>query len=199
MIAPIFDMPEQLTMEALDKKIDSIMKLAEDLKSAQDKMEEHRAEDDKKHDEKRASVRKARDEAMKEAMDEKDDEKRDAAMKKAMDDYHKATNPGDHERREAAPEKEDSLEKEHVASLIKDKREGLIRQILTASRLINPAGITGIEERLKTASLRELEFEWGIVSPATQQAPIIPFMASQHGNDSEFSKLSTQDLLEGKI
>ena len=203
MTAQTNGMPEELTMEALSAKIDSILKIAEDVKEKQDKMEERHAEGEKHDREKRSSMRKARDEAMKDAMSEEDDDKRDAAMKKAMDDYHGS---GDHEREAAGtheremPKAGDDPTKEHIASLMKDKREALVRQILTASRLINPNGMAAVEERLKAASMRDLEYEWGVVSPATQ-SPMIPFMASQRTADttSGFSKLTTRELLEGKI
>ena len=231
-------MQAELTLESLGKELHDIKVLvaakADNEETPDEKkarvaeeekdMKEHEAKvamEDKKEDEKMEAKRATRDAAIKRAMEEPDTEKKDAAIKKAMEDY-------DHEKKEAFGKPDDKHEamddehkKEHeaqIASIINDKKNSLINQILTANRIINPTDVKSIEARLKTASITDIEKEWKIVKPfvaGTESTPstvppekFIPFYANitpadvdasqlnASSPDSEFSKLSTKELLE---
>lgn len=155
-----------------------------------------------------------RDAKMKRAMDEY--EKKHKA--KHDEDEHKADETQKHRPKELHGEEKE--EKEHVASLIRDEKANLINKILTANKITNPQNLKTIEERVKKASLSDLKNEYEIIAPflgmanpaptpAPQEQKLIPFMANiqQKGTEeftastpaSEFTSISTKDLLEGAI
>jgi len=220
-------MPPELSLENLQKDLSEIKTLVAGIKIADHETEEEKrdaakkAMDEKHEEEKKEAKKAARTAAMKKAMDEPDEEKRDAAMRKAMDEDPEKKHEGmdDHE----TPKEKEAMEeekKEHdaqIASIINDKKTSLINQILTANRIINPAGLKEIEARLKKASITDIQKEYDIVkpfiagvettTPIPQQAPI-PFFANITPADidanaltaaspaSDFAKLSTKELLE---
>ena len=218
-------MSTELTLETLAKDITDLKTLAAGIKVGMEeddkkKLEAKKAEDEKMEDEKKEAKKASRTAALKLAMEEKDEEKRDAAIKLAMeDDEHKA----DHEEHDKNMDKHNATDEEkekdaQIASIILDKKNSLIAQILTANRLINPTGLEAIEARLKKASITEIQNEYNIVKPfiagaeptvQTPQQKIIPFFANitpkdidnstltASSPDSDFAKLSTQELLEG--
>jgi hypothetical protein len=138
-------------------------------------------------------------------MEEEDKDKRDAAIRKAMDDD---TNP-----KEATDEEK---EKEaQIASIIDDKKQDYIKQILTANKLINPQGLKAVEERVKSASISDLKKELEIVKPfiattttETKPESFVGYYANitpqdtdnetltASSPDSEFNKFTTKELLE---
>jgi len=217
-------MPPELTLETLGKNIADInVKLAsfmaDHTEEEQKKKEAKKAQNDKEHkeeEEKKEAKRAARIAAVKKAMEEPDDEKKDAALKKAMNyddkDNHTAMDEDKH-KKEAMEEKED---KEHMASIIEDKRQDYIKKILTANSIMNPTAIKAVESRLKTASLTEIKKEWTILQPAfegavqqaTPQEKFVPYFANitptdidnttltAASPDSDFAKFTTQELLE---
>ena len=198
----------ELSLEALAEKIDNLTKFAETMekeKMEKDEKQEAKKASDDKEDKDKMAKRATRDAAIKTAMDEKDEDKKDAAIKKATDEY------GDQPHKNDTMEKastEDKEEKEHIASLIKDKKSQLITNILTASKSLNPKGLKAVESRMKKASLDNLEFEWNIINSIRPAVTIesqptmvippfsaIPFEASTSGSQT----LTTEQLLRGEV
>jgi hypothetical protein len=189
--------------------------------------------DDKKHEEARKAKRTA---ALKKAMEEPDDEKRDAAIRKAMeeddDDKHKESSKKgtvmdehDHENHKGMTEDEKKDHDAAVASVIEKERTELTAKILQANRLMDPTSVKAVEERIKSASITELQTEWKTIepfvgsmmqttpNPTQTQQPTIPFFMAgmnimgdptqfdksqlnANSPTSEFAKLSTKELME---
>ena len=124
---------------------------------------------------------------------------------------------GDPDKKHEAMSDEDKEKEAQIASIINDKKSSMINQILTASRMINPAGLQEVEDRLKIASITDIQKEFNIITPfigtikptnSTPQEKIIPFYANitpqtidnsqltASSPDSEFSKFTTKELLE---
>lgn len=185
---------------------------------------EHRHEKHPSGDHPR-EARKEKEEAMRKAMEEPDDEKRHEKLKEAAHEYmeqdhHKeAMGPrGEHGRgtrgREDEHEKKEEREAQ-IASIIAEKKAGLVNQILTANRMINPAGLKDVEKRMKYASISEVEHEFNIIKPfiggvipQQQTEKFVPFYASMtpqdidksqlsaSSPDSDFAQISTKELLK---
>lgn len=189
------------TIEGLEGKLTNFI--------ASTKKADHEDEDKEKEAAKLAKSA-AKLAAMKSAMDEEDEEKRDAAMKKAMGE------PAD-EKRDAKKATDEDKEKEaQIAAILTDKKNDYITKILTANKIFNPQGLKAVEDRIKIASITDLQKEWTIIAPAFEgavapvqsQEKIIPFFANiQAGQvdkdqltasspDSNFADLSSKELLE---
>jgi hypothetical protein len=169
----------------------------EGKKAAMKKAEEEKQEEEKKEAKKTAALKKA--------MEEEDHEKRDAAIRKAMDDDH----PKDHTATDEDKEKD-----AQIASIINSKKNEFITKILQANTIVNPTKLKEIDARLQKASIAEVEKEWNTLAPFVASAPtqqptqqkFVPFYANidqvdesqlnANSPDSDFSKLSTKDLLE---
>lgn len=186
-------------------------------------MKEHEAkvaQEDKSEDEKKEAKRAARDAAIKKAMEEPDTEKRDAAIKKAEEDYKNDTKEGFGKPDEHKATDEEKEKEAQIASIIDEKKNTMIKQILSANTIINPNGLKDVQARLKTASITKVEQEWNIIKPfiagvetttPAKQEPVIPYFANITPTDvdanqlsasspaSEFNKISTKDLLDGNI
>ena len=119
----------------------------------------------------------------------------------------------------------DKMNNEHVAAIILDKKIEIDNKILQAAAMSNPVGLPALKKELEngsfTASKKMYEdmekmfgkaiFQAAVPTPTITQAP--PFFmagavapeamdASQlnaNSNVMDFSKLSTKDLLDGKI
>jgi len=219
-------MPTELTLESLAKGIVEIKTLVAGIKVGEEedekkKMEAKKAEEEKKEEEKKEAKKAKYNSAIKAAMEEDDHEKKEAMVKRAMDELHDKKegmmdkDHNDHKNHEATDEEKEK--DAQIASIINDKKNSLIAQILTANRLINPTGLDTIEARLKKASIAEVQKEFDIVKPfiagvetptPTVQEKIIPFYANitpadidssqltASSPDSDFTKLSTKELLE---
>jgi len=178
---------------------------------------------DEKEKEHKEAKRAALEAAIKKAMEEPIDEKKEAAIKKAMSDYG---HEDDKTKKEAMSE-DDKENKEHVAAIISDKKIDIDNKILQAAAMSNPTGHAALKLELQngsfTASKKMYEtmekmfgtqifkantnvptpavtapppfFMAGAVAPATMDANQLNASSSV----MEFSKLSTKDLLEGKI
>lgn len=193
---------EQLfaTIEGLEGKLNDYV--------ASTKKADHENEDKEKEAAKLAKSA-AKLAALKAAMDEEDEEKRDAAIRKAMD--------MEDEKKDAKKATDEDVEKEaQIAAILNDKKTDYINKILTANKIFNPQGIKAVEERIKVASITDLQKEWTILAPAFEgatapvksQEKIIPFFANiQAGQidkdqldasspESSFAKLSSKELLE---
>jgi len=193
------------TLEQLYDKIESIGKTASDMQKFIASHDIEKTASVKKAEDDKEEKKQAKKAALKKAMEEEDEDKRDAAIRKAMD-------------MEEKDEKKDEKEAQ-IASIIKEKRDSLTKQILTASRIFNPTQVPEIEARLKTASITEIENEWNIMKPFVARVqptipapvPFIPFYANMtpadidnnqltaSSPDSAFAKFSTKKLLEGDI
>ena len=222
-------MSPELTLENLYGQLEKLGKtankmevfMASGIKVGQEedekkKLEAKKAENDNKEEEKKEAKKAKYNSAIKVAMDEDDHDKKDAAIRKAQDEYndkkHDAMDDNKHEATDDEKEKD-----AQIASIIQDKKNSLIAQILTANRLINPNGLEAIESRLKKGSITEIQKEYDIVKPfiagveptvQTPQQKIIPFYAnispadidastlSANSPDSDFASLSTKELLE---
>lgn len=215
----------ELTLEKLAEQLETVTKIAtkveaklneKDTKAAAAK----KAQDEEKEKEKqeaRKAKRAARDAAIKAAMDEEDEDKKDAAIRKAMEDYDEKKGMDEHDPKEHKATDEEKEEKASIASIIKDKKTELITKIMSANQIVNPTGLKAIEERIKSASIADLEKEWSIVEPfvgsttrPTQtQSQDIPYFASlnppehvdssqlnANSPDSDFNKFTTKELLE---
>lgn len=218
-------MAEELTLEQMAEKIDKLAKFASDMNEEMRKSneknneeKEHKASDEEMQDAKKARRAQMEDD-MRKAMDEKDDEKREAAMRKAMDDYdqkHEASQ--DEEERNASEEKE---QKEHVASIISEKKFEIDNKILTAAKNFNPKGVESLSRKLKTNtfSASKKMYDDMVAIHGTHAAghvnqseyePVPYFMAGVVNENidskqlnasspaSEFAQLSTQEILEMK-
>lgn len=210
----------------IDGFIAAYGKKAMDEKNHTDKEKEaaiKKAMDEKEHEKKEAK-RAALEAAIKKAMEEPIDEKKEAAIKKAMSDYGHE----DKDKKEAMDNNhdKDKMNNEHVAAIIADKKIDIDNKILQAAAMSNPAGLTALKLELHngsfTASKKMYEtmekmfgkaiFQANIVpTPAVTQAPPF-FMAGAISPDAmdssqlnassnvmDFAKLSTKELLEGKI
>ncbi len=169
--------------------------------------------DDEKKD---AAIKRAQDEYDKEhkAMDEKD-EKHDA-----MDnDEHE---PKDHDAQMTDDEKKEH--EAQIASIVGDKKWEIDSKILAAAKVMNPTGVEALAKELKknkfTASKKMLddmtkiygeEFIGSVqnIPSVKQETPAPYFMAgamnpqdvdanqlNANSPDSEFAKLSTEELLK---
>lgn len=215
-------MPTELTLESLGKNIEDLKTLVAGIKvggeeDEKKKLEAKKAEDEKKHEEKMEAKKAKYNAAIKAAAEEDDPDKKMAMVKSAQDEMddkkHEAFGKPD-EHKATEEEKEKNAQ---IASIINEKKNSMIKQILTANRIINPAGLVDVEARLKTASITEIQKEFDIVTPfiagvpnqATQQPEkIIPYFANVDAHtidsttltaaspDSEFANLSTKELLE---
>lgn len=179
----------------------------EEKKEAKQAMEE----DEKKEVAKKAK-RASKLAAIRKAMEEDDDEKKEAAIKKAMDDYDDEKNGMTEHPKD---EKKDPAKQDHIASIIEDKRREIVNKILIANKILNPTNITLVEKRLYKANLTEVDQEWKTIEPFVGsvtvtppvQEKVVPFFANYtpsniddnqlnaNSPDSEFSKISTKDLL----
>lgn len=241
-------MAPELTLEDMAKKIDALSVVASSLKTAQEEKEEKEKEakkaQDEEKEEERKEARKAsrgrRDAAIKLAMEEPDDEKKDAGIKRAQDEYdkehkaqdkeeekHDAMDMDEHEPKDhdAQTEEEKKEKDAQIASII-DKEKLLIdNKILTAAKIMNPAGVKSLTKELSkntfTASKKMLDdmtkihgepFMASTIQPtavpvqekvpyfmanAMQQADQVDAnMLTANSPDSDFAKLSTKELLE---
>lgn len=226
-------MPE-LTMEQLDTKLNSIdtkiegfiaaAKKGNDENSEKEKEKEaatKKANDEKKDEDKKEAKRAALEAAIKKAMEEEDSDKKEAAIKKAMSDYGNENN----DKKKEAMSEDDKETKEHVASIITDKKLEIDNKILAAAAMTNPSGLPALKKSLDkntfSASKKMLEdmtkiygdgmFNASITPKQTQTAPPPYFMGSAmnptevdanqlnaNSNVMDFSKLSSKDLLDGK-
>jgi hypothetical protein len=227
----------ELTLEQLASKVDDVSKIATKLETFMAEHDKHehdekakKAMEDKKHEEARKAKKTA---ALKKAMEEPDDEKRDAAIRKAMeedkDDEHKESShkgtvmdEHDHDNHKGMKDDEKKDHEAAIASVIEKERTDLMTKIMTANRLLDPTSLKAVEERVKSASIQELQTEWKTIEPfvgntmlspadtQTQQPAIPFFMAGVTGDagqfdknqlnanspDSEFAKLSTKEIME---
>lgn len=179
---------------------------------------------EEKEEEKREAKRAKLEDDIHDAMDEDDHDKKEAAIKKAMDEYSHGEDKPKTEKHEATTEEKE--EKEHVAAIIKDKKLDIDKQILQAAIMSNPAGIPALKTELEkgtySASIKMYDsmkkmfgeniFQAHSNIPTTVTAPPPFFMASSISPESidtnqlnasspamDFSKLSSKDLLDGKI
>lgn len=213
-------MPEEMTLENLYAKIEKLGHVASDMEkflASQDQAKiaaAKKAEDEKKEDEKKEAKKASLNAAIKAAAEEEDPEKKAAILKAAMEDDDKKEAFGKPKHAESDEDKEKSAQ---IAAIIKEKKDSLISQILSANRIFNPTGVAEVEARLKTASITDIQKEHDMIKPfiagiptqttATQQ-PFVPFYANitpadvdknqltASSPDSEFSKLSTKELME---
>ncbi len=174
---------------------------------------------DEKEEEKKEAKRASLQAAIKKANDEDTPEKKDAAIKKAMSDYGHE----DKDKKEAMTEDEKD-EKVQVAAIITDKKIDIDNQILRVAAVSNPVGLAALKAELEkgsfTASKKMYEDMEKMLGKGTFQgniptntitAPPPFFMAeainpqnydniqlNANSSLSEFAKLSSKDLLEGK-
>ncbi len=217
-------MPPELSLEILAKNIENInSSMGKFIATEEDKEEKEKeakkAEDEKKEEEKKEAKKAKYNSAIKVAMDEEDHEKKMAAIKKAQDEYdekHEAFGEPKDKKHEAMDEDEKKEHDAQIASIINEKKNSLIKQILTANRIVNPASLRDVETRLKTASITDIEKEWNILAPfiagvepqAQTQEKVIPFFANIQPTEidasqlnaasppSDFNKFTTKELLE---
>jgi len=217
-------MSAELTIESLGKDLVEMKTMLASFAATHDdknhkEMEAKKAEDEKKEEEKMEAKKAKYSAALKAAMDEDNHEKKMAMVTAAEEEYndkkHEAFGKPDDEHKAEEEKKEHEAQ---IASIINDKKQSMINQILTANRIINPQGLAEIEARLKVASITDVQKEFDIVTPfiagvqttaPLQQEKIVPFFAnitpsdidanqlSASSPDSDFTKLSTKDLLEG--
>ncbi len=220
-------MPE-ISLEQLSEKLEKMTKFATVMEAriaAQDETKEEekeakKAEEEKKEEEKMEAKKAKYNSAIKAANEETDHEKKVAMIKSANEEMedkkHEAFGKPDEKKHEA--EEEEKKENEaQIASIVNDKKLSLINQIKSANRIMNPTGLKEVEDRLKTASITEIEKEFNIVKPfiagietthTVQPEKFIPFYAnmtpqevdtnqlSANSEASEFNKLTTRELLE---
>ena len=218
-------MPAELTLETLGKNIEDLKVLVGGIKLGEEEDEKKKqeiakkAEDEKKEEEKMEAKKAKYNAAIKLAMEEDNHDKKMAMVRKAQDEMEDKKHDAQHDEKKEHEATEEEKEKEaQIASIINDKKNEFITKILTANSIMNPTQIKQVEERLKTASITEVEKEWNILKPAfegsvaqpTQNTQkIIPFYANitpgdidanqltAASPDSDFTKLSTKELLEG--
>lgn len=177
---------------------------------------------DEKEEEKKEAKRASLTAAIKKANDETDPDKKDAAIKKAMSDYGHENK----EKKEAMSDEEKD-HKAQVASIIIDKKIDIDNKILQAAAMTNPLGVVALKAELESGSFVASKEKYDLMekmfgkqifaanipvqSTITQPPPF--FMAGAIPNPAEidasqlnansnvmdFAKLSTKDLLEGKI
>jgi len=214
---------------SFESKLDTFIASAKLGMDNHDKMKDEKeaaikkANDEKKeNDHKEARAKLAS--AIKKAEEEPTDEKKEAAMKKAVAEYGDEHN--DKDKKEAMDNHDkNKMNNEHVAAIILDKKIEIDNKILQAASMSNPIGLPALKKELEngsfTASKKMYEdmekmfgkaiFQAAVPTPTITQAPPF-FMAgavAPHEMDSnqlnasssvmEFSKLSTKDLLDGKI
>jgi len=219
-------MQPEVTLETLFKDIADLKTLAAGIKVGQEedekkKLEAKKAMEEKKEEEKMEAKKAKYNSAIKAAMEEDDHDKKEALVKHAMDELHDKEHKGmdeEHNKHKKEAMEEEKEKDAQVASIINDKKNSLIAQILTANRIINPNGLQLIETRLKKASITEVQKEYDIVkpfisgvesTPVPPTQPVIPYFANitpadvdanqlnASSPDSDFTKLSTKELLEG--
>lgn len=148
-----------LTLETLDKKIDSMTDSvtkfianynAMDDKNHTDKEKEKETamkkamdEEKKVEEEKKEAKRAVRDAALKIAMEEEDPEKKEAAIKKAMSDYDEHPS-----KKNEAMTDEEKENKANVAAILGDKKIEIDNKILHVAQFTNPNGIKALKEVL---------------------------------------------------
>ncbi len=178
--------------------------------------------EDKDHKATHDDMEKVKD-AFKKAKDEDDPEKKHEAMKKATDMMeehkkdHKTSKKGEEDDNEHKDEKKDAK----IAGLEDKFSTPLKLQILEATKAFDPTNFEKVANKMKTASLQEVEAHLetirpfiaalGVGSTGTINHPIqptmIPFQAgavtgtstdikSASINDIDFSKVSTKDIME---
>ena len=174
-------MSEQLSMESLAAKIDSIAKVASTLEAKMAASIAAADKDDDKEKEKSKmeaamkSKRARRDMAMKKAMDMTDDKKRDAAMRQAMRDYDEdddkkgARGASDKDKDDDDDDKDERANKgartAALERLMQQTRVKTASCILEAIKVLRPADYTASVQRVKQASTEELAREWDIIEP----------------------------------
>ena len=174
-------MSEQLSMETLAAKIDSIAKVASSLEAKMAASIAAADKDDDKEKEKSKmeaamkSKRARRDMAMKKAMDMTDDKKRDAAMRQAMRDYDEdddkkgARGASDKDKDDDDDDKDERANKgartAALERLMQQTRVKTASCILEAIKVLRPADYTASVQRVKQASTEELAREWDIIEP----------------------------------
>ena len=174
-------MSEQLSMETLAAKIDSIAKVASSLEAKMAASIAATDKDDDKEKEKSKmeaamkSKRARRDMAMKKAMDMTDDKKRDAAMRQAMRDYDEdddkkgARDASDKDKDDDDDDKDERANKgartAALERLMQQTRVKTASCILEAIKVLRPADYTASVQRVKQASTEELAREWDIIEP----------------------------------
>lgn len=218
-------MAPELSLEQMAEAIQKMSVTANSMDKFLAMNEDHKDKDmsakkamEEKHEEEKMEAKKAKyNAAIKSAMEEDDHDKKEAMVKSAMDELHDK-HDANHEQapideKKAMEEKEKDAQ---IASIINDKKQQIIAKILTANTFMNPTGLKEVEARLKSASILDVEKEWNILAPAFEGAvaqPVqdtqkfIPYYAnitptdvdsstlSASSSDSEFSKLSTAELL----
>ena len=224
-------MPAELTLETLAASIKDINVLVGSIKKGMDDNEhdkEHekeakKAQDEKEEKEKMEAKKAKYSAALKLAMDEDDHDKKEAMIKQAQEDLHKEDHEANHDNHDKNMDKHEATEEEkekdaQIASIINEKKKEIITKILTANSIMNPNALKEVEERLKKASITDVEKEWNILKPAFEGSVAQPTQNTQkfigyYANvspadidastltaaspDSEFTKLSTKELLEG--
>ncbi len=206
------------SLETLFDKVETISKGMSVLQANVEEMKDkdpHKAQEEEKDEKKEAKKAKLAKKlaAVRKAMEKEYDEEKEAAIKKAMEDHDdEDTKKGQEEK--PIDEKKDPEKKDHIASIIEDKRKEIANKILTANKILNPANIKEVEKRLFKANLTEVEREWQTIQPFVGSMPqtpvqekVVPFFANYtptsidenqlnaNSPDSEFSKISTKDLL----
>jgi len=178
---------------------------------------------DEKEEEKKEAKRAALEAAIHKANEEEDSEKKEAAIKKAMTDYDE-----NHEKEGKHSATHDDEDKEHmaqVASIITDKKTDIDNKILQAAAITNPTGLPALKAELEngtyTASVKTFtliekmfgkSFFQANIPSSTETSPPPFFMAgainpieidtnqlNANSNISDFARLSTKDLMDGKI
>jgi len=222
-------MPPEPTLEQLFEKLEKLGKTASTMETfmATHNDKEHTEKEakkaqEKKDEEEKMEAKKAKyQSAIKAAMEENDHEKKEAMVRAAQEELHdenkkEAFGKPEDEKHEATDEEKEK--DAQVASIIAEKKNSLIKQILTANRIIDPAHLKDVEARLKVASITDVEKEWNIVKPfvagaeqtpvTTTQQPFVPYFANvtpadidtnqlnANSPDSDFNKLTTKELLE---
>ncbi len=183
---------------------------------------------DEKEEMKKEVKRGALEAAIKKANEEHDPDKKEAGIRKAMSDYGHDENDEKQGKKGMTDEehKEHKEAMVQVASVIVDKKIDIDNKILQASAMTNPAGIAALKLKLEkgtfTASKQIYDtmeetfgkhiFQANVIPQPTVTAPPPFFMAgamnipaevdantlNASSSLSEFSKLSTKELLAGK-
>lgn len=182
--------------------------------------------DDEKEEQKKEAKRASLEAAIKKANEETDSDKKDAAIKKAMSDYDENH---EKQGKKGMSEEDEKKHKEamvQVASVIVDKKIDIDNKILQASAMTNPSGLAALKAELEkgtfTASKQIYDtmektfgkqiFQGAVVQQQTITQPPPFFMAgafnptevdanqlNASSSLQEFAKLSTKELMDGKI
>lgn len=182
---------------------------------------------DEKEEMKKEAKRGALEAAIKKANEETDSDKKEAGIRKAMSDYDENHEKQGKKGMDEKEEKEHKEAMVQVASVIVDKKIDIDNKILQASAMTNPQGLAALKAELEkgtfTASKQIFDtmektfgkhiFQANVIPVQTITQPPPFFMAgaintpaevdaSQLNASSslqEFAKLSTKDLMDGKI